>query len=114
MIINQPKVYRLDDAYLAKGVPRPRYDDQGRIIVDNAKEFFEKGETTFQAPIRFRASLTSRRGKANQWVEHSKSHKTDYKAKKLANDRYMPPVIGEQVEMFSISEMKGQKTKKHK
>jgi hypothetical protein len=100
MEVKQPKTYRLDDFYRAKGVPRPKYDKEtGRILIDFAKQYMEDGSTQFLAPIRFRASLNSHRGKANQWVKHSKSMKTTYRAKRFANGRYYPPVVGEQMKL---------------
>lgn len=106
MSVIQPKAYKLDDFYRAKGVPRPKMkkDEHGHttkeIEVDYAKQYLEEGHTEFMAPIRFRASLTSKRGKANQWVPHSRSMKTPYQSKKLSNGRYFPPVIGKQLELL--------------
>lgn len=98
MICYQPKVYQYGDTYVAKGVPRAKYNDIGELISDPAREFIENGFTTFQAPIRFRASLNSHRGEANEWVPHTKSMLTTYKHKTLSNGRYHPPVIEEQFE----------------
>lgn len=98
MKVLQPKAYQIDDFYRAKGVPRPRDNGQG-IVVDYAKEYMEKGFTEFQAPIRFRASLNSHRGKANQWIKQSKSLRSAYAHKRLSGDRYFPPVIGQQLEL---------------
>ena len=100
MNIVQPKAYQLDDFYRAKGVPRPKKDEQGNIVIDFAQKYIEEGMTDFLAPIRFRASLNSRRGKANEWVKHSKSRKSDYSSKILSGDRYYPPVVGKQLDLF--------------
>jgi len=99
MAVVQPKAYRIDDYYRAKGVPKPKRDDQGNIVINFAQQYIEDGFTEFQAPIRFRASITSKRGAANQWVTHSKSRKSAYRAKRLAGNRYLPPVIGQQLEL---------------
>lgn len=99
MKIIQPKAYKIDDFYRAKGVPRPKRDDKGVITIDYAKQYVEEGHTEFLAPIRFRASLVSRRGKANQWVPHSRSRRTEYSTKRNSNGRYLPPVIGKQLEL---------------
>ena len=98
--VHQPKTYRLDDEYIAKGVPRPRYDESGKIVIDFAKQFIEDGCTSFQAPIRFNASINSKRGVANQWVTMTKSRQTEYKSKILSKGRYYPPVIGQQLDLF--------------
>jgi len=93
MEVWQPKAYRLDGEYKAKGVPKAR---NGK---DFAKEYIEEGFTEFEAPIRFRRSINSRLGKANQWIMHSKGMKTTYSNKTLSNGRYLPPVIGQQQTM---------------
>lgn len=115
MAVIQPKAYQLDDFSKAKGVPKPRTDADGNILIDFARQYIEDGFTEFQAPIRFRASINSKRGKANQWVAHSKSRKTAYSSKTLSGDRFVPPVIGEQLDMFndtcSVGNITGQKTK---
>lgn len=103
----QPKAYRIDDYYKAKGVPKAKRDEAGNIIIDHARQYIEEGFTEFQAPIRFRASINSKRGKANQWVTHSKGRKSAYGAKRLAGDRYVPPVVGEQLELVLKAEKKG-------
>lgn len=100
MEIKQPKCYRLDDEYKAKGVPRPKYNEKGNIEIDFAQQYFEDGYTEFQAPIRWRQSLTSRRGKANQWVTAKKARRSSYTAKTFHNGRYTPPVLGEQGDLF--------------
>lgn len=101
MKVVQPKAYQLDDYYKAKGVPKPRFNKEtGQIEINFAQQYIEEGTTSFQAPIRFRASVNSKRGKANQWVNHSKSRKSDYKAKILSGDRYFPPVIGQQLSLL--------------
>lgn len=111
MDIYQPKVYRLDDAYKAKGVPKPKRDADGKILMDYAKAYMEEGLAEFQAPIRFRESLKSKRGTANQWIDRKKSMKTIYAAKSLSGDRYFPPVIGQQQELLlTVTDSKG-KTK---
>lgn len=99
MMIRQPKAYKLDDYYKAKGVPKPKKDDKGVIEIDYAKQYIEEGHTEFMAPIRFRASLTSRRGKANAWVPHSRSIKTEYSAKRNSCGRFLPPIVGKQLEL---------------
>lgn len=99
MSVIQPKAYRIDDFYRAKGVPKPKTDKEGTILIDFAKQYIEDGTTEFQSPIRFRASLNSKRGKANQWVQHSKSRKTSYAHKRLSNGRYFPPIVGMQGEL---------------
>jgi len=101
MKVVQPKAYQLDDFYKAKGVPKPRVNKQtGQIEINFAQQYIEEGTTSFQAPIRFRASITSRRGVANQWVNHSKSRRSGYGAKILSGDRYFPPVVGEQLHLL--------------
>ena len=100
MKIVQPKAYQLDDFYKAKGVPKPRADGKDGIKIDFAKQYIEEGFTEFQAPIRFRASLGSKRGTANQWVKHSKGRKTEYGAKRLSGERYFPPVISQQMDLL--------------
>lgn len=99
MNIVQPKAYQIDDFFRAKGVPRPKYDEKGNIVIDYARQYIEDGFTEFMAPIRFRKSLNSKQGKANQWVPHSKGRKSAYRAKQLSGDRYFPPVIGDQQEL---------------
>lgn len=99
MKVVQPKAYRIDGFYRAKGVPKPKRDKDGNIVIDFARQYVEDGFTEFQAPIRFRQSINSRIGKANQWVTKSKSRKSAYGAKRLSGDRYVPPVIGEQLEL---------------
>ncbi|MDE2102576.1 MAG: hypothetical protein KGL39_35340, partial [Patescibacteria group bacterium] len=99
MAVVQPKAYRLDDYYRAKGVPRPKYDDNGKVVIDFARQYVEDGYTEFQAPIRFRRSINSKQGKANQWIKMSKGRKSAYSAKILSGDRYFPPVIGEQLQL---------------
>lgn len=105
MNVIQPKAYQIDDFYKAKGVPKPRFkkDAQGRetdeIEIDFAKQYIEDGYTEFQAPIRFRASLNTKRGVANQWVKHSKSRKSAYVHKRFSNGRYFPPIVGMQGEL---------------
>lgn len=109
----QPKAYRIDGFYRAKGVPRPKTDDHGNIVVDYARQYVEEGFTEFQAPLRFRQSINSRQGKANQWITKSKSRKTNYQAKRLSGDRYVPPVIGEQLELTLPKAGKRKTTSKH-
>lgn len=99
MNVIQPKAYQIDDYYRAKGVPRPKLDEDGKITIDFAKQYIEDGHTKFQSPIRFRASLTSKRGKANEWVEHSKSRRTAYAHKRFSNGTYFPPIVGMQGEL---------------
>lgn len=105
MDVVQPKAYRLDEFYKAKGVPKPRMvkDSEGRdtdkIEIDFAKQYIEDGFTEFQSPIRFRASLNTKRGKANQWVKHSKSRKSAYAHKRFSNGVYYPPIVGMQGEL---------------
>ncbi len=114
MTVLQPKAYRLDDFYRAKGVPRPKMGENGQILIDYAKAYMEEGMTEFEAPIRFRESLRRldvQKGEAkpNQWVHRSKGRKTEYSAKKLFNNRYFPPVIGEQTELFPAATVSGKK-----
>ena len=99
MMIKQPKAYKLDDYYKAKGVPKPKRNEANEIVIDYAKQYIEEGHTEFLAPIRFRASLNSKRGKANQWVPHSRSRKSEYTAKRHSCGRYLPPIIGKQLEL---------------
>jgi len=98
--VPQPKVYSVDEIFVAKGVPKPRFDENGKLIINSARSFIEDGFAAFQAPIRFRASLTSKRGAANQWVTMVKSRKTEYKSKTLSLGRYYPPVLSQQLELF--------------
>jgi len=101
MKVVQPKAYQIDETYRAKGVPKPRMSEDGsQLLIDFAQQYIEQGMTEFQAPIRFRASLNSRRGNANQWVKHKKSQKSAYSAKQLSGDCYYPPVIGEQLDLL--------------
>lgn len=100
---SQPKSYRIDDFWKAKGVPKPRTVENtgGKMVkIDFARQYMVDGLTQFEAPIRFRASINSRRGKANQWVDHSKSHKTSYKAKLLSDGVYHPPQLAEQLTLI--------------
>lgn len=126
MKVLQPKVYQLDTFYKAKGVPKPReiekqkYVDkfgspeawlpglpvpkpimkgEDTIVLDYARSFMEEGLAEFEAPLRFRQSIGSRRGRVNQWIIQSKSMRTEYSAKILSGDRYYPPVIGQQTEL---------------
>lgn len=114
MTVVQPKAYRLDDFYRAKGIPRPKMGDNGQILIDYAKAYMEEGLAEFEAPIRFRESLRRadvQKGlaKANSWVPRHKARKTEYNAKKLFNNRYFPPVIGEQQELFSAATVSGKR-----
>lgn len=111
MVVVQPKAYQIDDFYRAKGVPRPRESEDGQMVIDFAQQYIEKGVTHFLAPIRFRASLNSHKGRANQWVTHKKTQKSGYNSKILSGDCYYPPVIGEQLDMFVSAGIKT-KTKK--
>lgn len=117
MHIKQPKVYRVDDDYTAKGVPKARYDKDGALVVDFAEQFFEDGQTQFSLPIRFRESLNSKRGKANQWINKSKKMLKEFDGKPLSGNRFFPPVIGMQTDLFSqdgLPKSKGNLNKKHK
>jgi len=109
MMVVQPKAYRIDQFYRAKGVPRPKVDEAGNITIDFARQYVEEGYTEFQAPIRFRASINSHKGKANQWVLHHKGQKNAYRAKQLSGGRYVPPVLGEQLEMKLAAKGRGTK-----
>ncbi len=114
MTVLQPKAYRLDDFYRAKGIPRPKMGDNGQILIDYAKAYMEDGMAEFEAPIRFRESLRRadvQKGLAgpNSWVPRHKARKTEYSAKKLFNQRYFPPVIGEQQELFPDANLTGKK-----
>lgn len=106
MYVPQPKVYQHGEFWRAKGVPLPRNQETGELDFKYAREYVEEGQTIFMAPIRFRASLGSRRGGANQWVETRKGRKSEYKSKIYSNGRYFPPVLGEQQEMFPVNELK--------
>ncbi len=102
MEVLQPKAYRLDDYWKAKGVPKPRMVDDatgGKVEVNFARQYMMEGFAAFEAPIRFRASLTSKRGRANQWVTHSKSMKSGYTHKPLSGDRYVPPRLSDQLDL---------------
>lgn len=107
MTVLQPKAYRLDDDYKAKGVPKPKLNDAGEIVIDFAKQYMEDGLTEFQAPVRFRESLRRKNAKANQWVTKKKGRKTDYTAKALSGYRYFPPIVGEQQDLFTAANVKG-------
>ncbi len=109
MKVVQPKAYQIDEFYKAKGVPKPKRDKDGVITIDFAKQYIEDGHTEFVSPIRFRASLTSRKGKANQWVGHSKSRRSTYKHKRFSNGTYYPPVVGIQTELFSVGSVSSKK-----
>jgi DNA polymerase type B, organellar and viral. len=110
MTVVQPKAYRIDEFYKAKGVPKAKRDAAGNILLDYAQQYIDDGYTEFQAPIRFRASLNSHRGKANQWVKHSKGRKTAYQAKRLSGDRYVPPIIGQQLDLVLTATKRGKLT----
>jgi hypothetical protein len=97
MDILQKKLYRHGDKYVAKGVPKPKKDKEGKILKDYAKEFFESGSTTFVAPVRFRQSMIMKNNSANQWIEWKKAIRTEFKEKPFSNGRYYPPVIGQQM-----------------
>lgn len=104
MAVLQPKAYQLDDFYKAKGIPKPKKSEDGRILIDYAKSFIEDGLAEFEAPIRFRESLRRvdvREGKSapNRWVKRTKARKTAYTAKGLSGNRYFPPVISQQAEL---------------
>lgn len=107
MVVLQPKAYQIDDFYRAKGVPRPKYDENGRIVIDYAKAYLEEGLAEFEAPVRFRESLRLKDGAPNQWIRRSKARRTEYAAKSLSNYRYFPPVVGEQLELFPAGTTKG-------
>lgn len=111
MKVVQPKAYQIDDFYRAKGVPKPKLDANGNIEINYAKNYIDDRYAEFNLPIRFRASLTSKRGVANQWVKCHKRRKTDYEHKPFHNGRYYPPVIGNpgQTEMFSLGEVESKK-----
>ena len=113
MKVVQPKAYQIDDFYRAKGVPRPRTTEEG-ITIDFARQYIEEGCTHFEAPIRFRASLNSHRGVANQWVMHQKTAKTAYSGKTLSGERYYPPLVGEQLELWFGSRTKHKDNEKGK
>lgn len=108
MNVIQPKAYQIDEFYKAKGVPKPKMkkdsdgNDTDTIEIDFAKQYIDDGFTEFQAPIRFRASLNSKRGKVNQWVKHSKSRKTAYSHKRFSNGTYFPPIVGMQGELALV------------
>jgi hypothetical protein len=110
-IAYQPKAYRMDDFYRAKGVPRPKYRDDGTIEIDYARQYVEAGYTEFERPIRFRASLNSKRGGPNKWVTQSKGMRSGYAHKQLTNGRYYPPVIGlpNQTELFKLGEVESKR-----
>lgn len=114
MKVIQPKAYQIDEFFRAKGVPRPKTGDDGQILIDFSRQYIEEGLAEFQAPLRFRASIGSKRGKANQWIKQSKGMKTKYSAKKLSGNRYFPPVIGLQGDLFTSSTSKGIKPTKVK
>lgn len=126
MKVLQPKVYQLDTFFKAKGVPKPRevkrekyVQDFGQpegwlpglhvpkpimkgedtIVLDFARSYMEEGLAEFEAPLRFRQSINSKRGRANQWIMQSKGMKTAYTAKRLSGDRYYPPIIGQQQDL---------------
>lgn len=130
MKVLQPKVYQLDTFFKAKGVPKPRkmptpeysasygnpdawlpglhipkpiMEGKDTVVLDFARSFMEEGLAEFEAPIRFRQSLNSKRGKVNQWITQSKSMRTEYTAKKLSGDRYYPPVLGQQQELNLVA-----------
>lgn len=110
MSVLQPKAYQLDDFYRAKGIPKPKYNENGDLVIDYAKAYIEDGMAEFEAPIRFRESLRLKEGKPNQWIKRSKSVRTKYAAKGLSGNRYFPPVIGEQTELFdSAVNLKGKR-----
>lgn len=113
MEIIQPKAYRLGDFWRAKGVPKPKRDEDGKITIDYAKEYIEDGYTEYMMPLRFRASIRSRRGKANQWIKMKKSRKSGYTHKPLILGRYHPPVLGNpgQTELFELKAVVGKKPK---
>jgi len=114
MDILQKKLYRHGEKYVAKGVPKPKKDKDGKVLKDYAKEFFEQGETTFVAPIRFRQSMMMKNGQANQWIEWKKAIRTEFKEKPLSNGRYFPPVVGQQMVLPMVgmsAKSQGKKTK---
>ena len=99
MHVVQPKAYMLDGEYKAKGVPKPKMGEDGSIEIDFARQYIEEGRTVFKAPVRFRASLTRKGVVANEWVEMSRSRRTEYRAKRYGNGRYYPPIIGQQLKL---------------
>ena len=100
MRVVNPKVYQLDDYYKAKGIPKPKLNDRGEVVIDFAKSFIEEGFAEFDAPIRFRQSLRMEGVRHNQWTHRRKERRTEYTAKKLSGHRYYPPVLGQQLELF--------------
>lgn len=111
MKVVQPKAYQIDDVFRAKGVPKPRESEDGTgLMIDFAQQYMEEGMTEFMAPIRFRASLNSKRGGANRWVKHKKSMKSGYTSKQLSGDCYYPPVVGEQLDLF-VEDSRSKQTK---
>jgi hypothetical protein len=125
MLVVQPKSYMIDQEhkknkgefeafYKAKGVPKAKKDDDGRIVVDFAKQYIEEGFTQFQQPIRFRQSLNSKRGVVNQWVTNSKRRRSEYTSKAFSGGFYHPRVIGKQMELFPSKQIAGKKQKQPK
>lgn len=109
MRVIQPKAYQIDDFYKAKGIPKPRLNEQGDVEINYAKDFIEDGLAEFEAPVRFRESLRLKDGVPNKWIKRHKAMKTKYTAKGLSGTRYFPPVIGEQSEMFPVAQLTGKK-----
>ena len=95
MKVKQPKAYQVDDHFKAKGVPRPKLDENGDIVIDFAREFFETGCVAFSQPVRFKESLVRKNLRPNQWIEKTKSMITEYKHKDLRGQRYYPVSIEE-------------------
>jgi hypothetical protein len=98
MRVVQPKVYQLDDFYKAKGIPKPKKDEDGNVVVDFAKSYIEDGFAEFEAPVRFRESLKKIGVRHNEWTHRRKERRSSYDAKTLSGHRYFPPVIGDQME----------------
>ena len=100
MRVVNPKVYQLDDYYKAKGIPKPKLNEKGEVVIDFAKSFIEEGFAEFDAPVRFRQSLRMEGVRHNQWTHRRKERRTGYTAKSLSGHRYHPPVLGAQLELF--------------
>lgn len=81
--VKLPKLYRLigvKDKIKAKGVPKKSQDI-----------FFDKGEVSFQKPIKFKESLR-RNLTANMWVKHTKTNNYTYDKGVILNDGTVKPL----------------------
>lgn len=81
-----PKLYRLDNDYKAKGIPKKINGEKSK----NQEEFFNEGRTTFRKPLKLRETLRRNLSKKrkrplrpNFWVEVEKVSNKSYDKRKV-------------------------------